>query len=216
MGKKKGQNPDNVERGRKMLMVLTKGRLSELKTIRGGFTRATLRLLGVDWPPERGWKKQLLGSEVDGDTFLEAREARLTRSNGQRFNEKTRVPKQKKRRRKRAYRPLGERWRSLTTTEQRLGYLKKLARIPQVPHSERTKRRSRRRLRPGRCACCGEFRRLVHHHAVMLSSAGPDTRSNMVHICGDCHVEIHPWMKHSPVNEEWIETDSKEMGLTYE
>lgn len=33
--------------------------LEQIKTPRGGYTRAQLDFLGVSWPPQKGWKKKL-------------------------------------------------------------------------------------------------------------------------------------------------------------
>ena len=40
---------------------ITEVQLEELRTPRGGFTKKTLAILGVPWPPPKGWKKKLLG-----------------------------------------------------------------------------------------------------------------------------------------------------------
>jgi hypothetical protein len=208
-----------------MKMVLTKGRFSELKTERGGFTRETLRLLGVSWPPKRGWKKWLIGSEVDGDAFLAAREARLVRSNGKSFNKKKTCPqvagkltkKQRKEQRRRNLRPKEGHWQTLTTTKQRLGWLKMKADTRKLPMKKRTKRKKRSRLRRWyKCECCGKLGEAVRHHIVPVSCGGPDNNRNIVKICGECHVEIHPWMKTRPVDEEWLEREAKRRGLTYD
>lgn len=34
--------------------------IDSLQTERGGWTRADLAKLGVEWPPPRGWKKRLI------------------------------------------------------------------------------------------------------------------------------------------------------------
>lgn len=41
-------------------MRITHENLERLKTAKGGYSRETLRLLGVPWPPPKGWKKRLL------------------------------------------------------------------------------------------------------------------------------------------------------------
>lgn len=41
-------------------MKITEEILETLKTQKGGYTRETLAILGVPWPPKRGWKKALL------------------------------------------------------------------------------------------------------------------------------------------------------------
>ena len=34
--------------------------LDSLKTPAGGYTRETLQMLGVSWPPQKGWRKQII------------------------------------------------------------------------------------------------------------------------------------------------------------
>lgn len=41
-------------------MKITEQVLETLKSQNGGYTKETLALLGVSWPPKRGWKKALL------------------------------------------------------------------------------------------------------------------------------------------------------------
>lgn len=35
-------------------------KIESLKTERGGWTKASLRSLGVEWPPPKGWKERLI------------------------------------------------------------------------------------------------------------------------------------------------------------
>ena len=39
---------------------------------KGGFTRKTLEGWGVDWPPQRGWKKALLREQTEAEALKEA------------------------------------------------------------------------------------------------------------------------------------------------
>ena len=32
---------------------------------KGGFTKDQLKLIGVSWPPPKGWKKQVVGKELN-------------------------------------------------------------------------------------------------------------------------------------------------------
>ena len=34
--------------------------IESYRSEKGGYTRATLGLFGVDWPPPKGWKKELI------------------------------------------------------------------------------------------------------------------------------------------------------------
>jgi hypothetical protein len=49
-----------VETGR----VITLKDLNRLRTPRGGYTRQTLKVLGVSWPPVKGWKTRLVGKPL--------------------------------------------------------------------------------------------------------------------------------------------------------
>lgn len=40
--------------------------IESLKTPKGGWTKASLALLGVPWPPPKGWKKRLIGHSTNG------------------------------------------------------------------------------------------------------------------------------------------------------
>ena len=45
---------------------VTRELIERLKTKNGGWTKSTLKLLGVPWPPPKGWKNKLLqGQESD-------------------------------------------------------------------------------------------------------------------------------------------------------
>lgn len=45
-------------------MIITDELIESLKTNNGGFTKKTLKTLGVSWPPRRGWKRAIIGKEV--------------------------------------------------------------------------------------------------------------------------------------------------------
>jgi hypothetical protein len=42
-------------------IVITSTLIARMQTQHGGWTRDTLRLLGVSWPPPKKWKKQIVG-----------------------------------------------------------------------------------------------------------------------------------------------------------
>jgi len=54
------------------MITLTQERLKDLCTERGGYTKATLSALGVDWPPKKGWKARLVGKVISPDEFSDA------------------------------------------------------------------------------------------------------------------------------------------------
>ena len=46
-------------------MIITNEWLINNTTKSGGYTRVQLALLGVNWPPVSGWKKNVVDTEVD-------------------------------------------------------------------------------------------------------------------------------------------------------
>lgn len=47
----------------------------------------------------------------------------------------------------------------------------------------------------GQCHVCYQVRPRVWHHVIQLHHGGPNTKMNLVPICGRCHQEIHPWLE---------------------
>ena len=45
-------------------MTLTHRSIEFLQTPKGSFTKKTLQCLGVSWPPQRGWKRNLIRSKA--------------------------------------------------------------------------------------------------------------------------------------------------------
>jgi hypothetical protein len=43
-----------------------------LETPSGGFTAASLAVLGIEWPPQTGWRERLVGQDVPEHLFLKA------------------------------------------------------------------------------------------------------------------------------------------------
>jgi hypothetical protein len=61
-------------------MILTDYIIEEGKSFNGGWSQPQVELLGVSWPPQSGWKKKLVGIEVDDDVvdkFLSLKNAHL-------------------------------------------------------------------------------------------------------------------------------------------
>lgn len=48
----------------KNYVTLTKNHIEMAKSARGGFSKRQLALLGVSWPPKRGWKKKIIGKTI--------------------------------------------------------------------------------------------------------------------------------------------------------
>ncbi|MCG9736967.1 GIY-YIG nuclease family protein [Shewanella insulae] len=53
------------------LITLTEERLTKAKTAKGGYNKAQLQVIGVDWPPIAGWKKSLIGKRITLNQFVE-------------------------------------------------------------------------------------------------------------------------------------------------
>lgn len=51
-------------------MILTKEKIEKLQTGNGGYDKKTLALFGLKWPPKKGWKKKVIGKEVDDQKYL--------------------------------------------------------------------------------------------------------------------------------------------------
>jgi len=52
-------------------MTITSELIDQLRTPAGGRTKESLALLGVDWPPQKGWKDRIIGKEIDERTRVE-------------------------------------------------------------------------------------------------------------------------------------------------
>lgn len=66
--------PGEVRRGN--TVPLTKATLDALMTEDGGYTRATIEALGVDWPLEPGWKSLVFGWSVPSEVYEKALEGK--------------------------------------------------------------------------------------------------------------------------------------------
>lgn len=51
-------------------MLLTKEKIERLQTGNGGYDKKTLALFGIKWPPKKGWKRKVVGKEVDENQYL--------------------------------------------------------------------------------------------------------------------------------------------------
>jgi hypothetical protein len=57
-------------------MIITHEFLDRGMSERGGWTRSQLEILGVEWPPESGWPRRVIGTELDeldAEAFLSLR-----------------------------------------------------------------------------------------------------------------------------------------------
>ncbi len=54
-------------------VMITEALINQGKSVKGGWTQEQLTLLGVEWPPQKGWKKRACGkliSESIAQRFL--------------------------------------------------------------------------------------------------------------------------------------------------
>ena len=95
-------------------MKLTNAMIDQGKTENGAWTRAQLALLGIEWPPVRGWKGGIIGMEVTVellDKFYKAVHIRA-----QKVRAPTIAARKKSRRRVSQGSPHSERVRLVPTT----------------------------------------------------------------------------------------------------
>lgn len=52
-------------------MRITNEWLIANRTKAGGYTKRQLALLGVEWPPRTGWKRAVIGREINDERRLE-------------------------------------------------------------------------------------------------------------------------------------------------
>lgn len=50
-------------------MILTHEILENSRSPRGGWNRKQLEILGVAWPPLKGWKRKLIGTDLEAEKF---------------------------------------------------------------------------------------------------------------------------------------------------
>lgn len=46
------------------MITLTKELIKNGASLKGGYTKAQLNILGIDWPPPNGWLKSLIGKSI--------------------------------------------------------------------------------------------------------------------------------------------------------
>jgi len=57
-----------------MKITVTKAFIEEFKTKNGAWTKRQLELVGVRWPPKKGWQRKVIGLQITqeaGDEFKE-------------------------------------------------------------------------------------------------------------------------------------------------
>ena len=62
-------------------MRLTYQNIEALKSLNHGWNSAVLELLGVSWPPVKGWRRRIIGKEVTDFAYKTALEIRDTHLN---------------------------------------------------------------------------------------------------------------------------------------
>ena len=82
-----------------------------------------------------------------------------------------------------------------------------------VPYEHRRHQRrwSWRKFNLALCWACGKAKRLIRHHVIQVKNGGNNDPRNVVAICAECHLEIHPWMD---ADEHPIITETREMDAS--
>lgn len=53
-------------------MKLTYQNIMALQSLNRGWNHKVLELIGVSWPPQRGWIKKITGTEIEESTYNQA------------------------------------------------------------------------------------------------------------------------------------------------
>lgn len=51
------------------ILILTKDMIEKGMSSRGGFNKNQLAAIGVEWPPQKGWKHLLIGKTITKDQY---------------------------------------------------------------------------------------------------------------------------------------------------
>jgi hypothetical protein len=54
-----------------MTVILSNELIEAGRSDRGGWNRTQLLLIGVPWPPEKGWKARRIGKSIEDKAFLD-------------------------------------------------------------------------------------------------------------------------------------------------
>jgi hypothetical protein len=52
------------------MMIITNEFLDENKTPNGSWRKKQLELIGISWPPQKGWKKEVIGKEISDEEAI--------------------------------------------------------------------------------------------------------------------------------------------------
>lgn len=61
------------------MITITRAFIHNNKTYAGAWTKAQLKVIGIDWPPRAGWMRTIIGNELTDEEVLRFREARFIR-----------------------------------------------------------------------------------------------------------------------------------------
>lgn len=51
------------------IITLTHEMIPAARTPNGGYTKKQLAAIGVDWPPQKGWSKEVVGKQITRQQF---------------------------------------------------------------------------------------------------------------------------------------------------
>jgi len=56
-------------------MILTEEMIRAAASSKGGWTKRQLEILGVSWPPKRGWLRSVIGRDIETEVYQQFLEA---------------------------------------------------------------------------------------------------------------------------------------------
>lgn len=58
------------------MITLTEEMIRVGESSRGGYNKKQLAILGIDWPPTKGWKSSMIGKSITEETYQHFIEAK--------------------------------------------------------------------------------------------------------------------------------------------
>ena len=182
---------------------MTKEEIEKYITSNGGYTKETLAKLGVDWPPKRGWKKNLITKKSNykrvSYSFVNPKKYR-TKGTSKRL--KKLYTKEKK-----SLNPI--------VLSSRKKHKKKKIKIKNLPYKQYLKtphwQSVRKHFEGKSCLKCGE-KFNIHIHHVSYNNRGNYKKeiNDCIPLCKYCHYELHDFAKDENLS---IEIATKEYLL---
>jgi hypothetical protein len=68
-------------------MKLTHEHINSAKTLKGGWTKAQLEVIGIAWPPANGWQHSVIGKEISDADYQRFRELASVRAKPNKYRD---------------------------------------------------------------------------------------------------------------------------------